>query len=330
MTEVTILTERELRGIVGLDREVVDAIEDAFVRLADGKVEMPPIMHIDVKENAGDVDIKSAYVRGVDQFAVKIGAGFFNNHKLGLPNSPASVVLVSSKTGVVEAVLLDNAYLTDVRTGAAGAVAAKHLAKQGPLIAGILGTGVQARYQLEALKVVREVKRAVVWGRDGAKAKAYAEEMTKKLGIEVAAASSAEEAVRVCDVLVTTTNAKLPLVRAEWLKPGLHITAMGADLAGKQELDPAILGRADRVVCDRRTQCEKMGELQHALASGAIKSSSSVAELGEVAAGRAPGRTSDSQITVCDLTGTGVQDTAIGVLAFRRAKAKGLGTIVRN
>ena len=93
MTEVTILTERELRGMVGLDREAVDAIEDAFVRLADGKVEMPPIMHIDVKENAGDVDIKSAYVRGVDQFAVKIGAGFFNNHKLGLPNSPASVVL---------------------------------------------------------------------------------------------------------------------------------------------------------------------------------------------------------------------------------------------
>jgi ornithine cyclodeaminase len=330
MSEVTILTERELRGMVGLDREAVDAIESAFVALADGKVEMPPIMHIDVKENAGDVDIKSAYLRGADWFAVKIGAGFFNNHKLGLPNSPASVVLVSSKTGVVEAVLLDNAYLTDVRTGAAGAVAAKHLARQGKLVAGILGTGVQARYQLEALKVVRDVARAVVWGRDGAKAKAYADEMTKKLGIPVTAASSAEEAVRASDVLVTTTNAKEALVKVDWLKPGLHITAMGADLAGKQELDPAILGRADRVVCDRRSQCERMGELQHALASGAIKSASSVAELGEVAAGRAPGRTSDSQITVCDLTGTGVQDTAIGVLAYRRAKGKGLGTIVRN
>lgn len=330
MSEVTILTERELRGMVGLDREAVDAIESAFVALADGKVEMPPIMHIDVKENAGDVDIKSAYMRGADWFAVKIGAGFFNNHTMGLPNSPASVVLVSSKTGVVEAVLLDNAYLTDVRTGAAGAVAAKHLARQGKLVAGILGTGVQARYQLEALTVVRDVTRAVVWGRDAAKAKAYADEMAKKLGIAVTAVDSAEEAVRASDVLVTTTNAKLPLVKADWLKPGLHITAMGADLAGKQELDPAILGRADRVVCDRRSQCEKMGELQHALASGAITSASSVAELGEVAAGRAPGRTSDGQITVCDLTGTGVQDTAIGVLAYRRAKGKGLGTIVRN
>lgn len=330
MTAVTILTERELRGMVGLDREAVEAIERAFVWLAEGKVEMPPIMHIDVKENAGDVDIKSAYVRGLDQFAVKIGAGFFNNHKIGLPNSPASVVLVSSQTGVVEAVLLDNAYLTDVRTGAAGAVAAKHLARRGPLVAGIVGTGVQARYQLEALAVVREVKRTMVWGRDGAKARAYADEMAKKLGIDVAAVGSAEEAVRASDVVVTTTNATAPLVRAEWLKPGLHITAMGADLAGKQELDPAVFGRADRVVCDRRSQCEKMGDLQHALASGVLKSLSGVAELGEVAAGRAPGRTSDSQITICDLTGTGVQDTAIGVLAYRRAKEKGLGTVVRN
>ena len=276
------------------------------------------------------MDIKSAYVRGLDQFAVKIGAGFFNNHKLGLPNSPASVVLVSAKTGVVEAVLLDNAYLTDVRTGAAGAIAAKHLARQGPLVVGIVGTGVQARYQLEALTVVRAVERAVVWGRDGTKARAYADEMAKKLGIDVALVTSAEEAVRACDVLVTTTNATAPLVRAEWLKPGLHITAMGADLAGKQELDPAVFGRADRIVCDRRSQCERLGELQHALASGVLKSLSGVAELGEVAAGRAPGRTSDAQITVCDLTGTGVQDTAIGVLAYRRAKEKGLGTVVRN
>jgi ornithine cyclodeaminase len=330
MPDVTILTERELRAAVRLDAEIVDAIAAAFGWLAEGKVSMPPIMHISVPEHAGDVDIKSAYVSGLDSFAVKIGAGFFNNHKLGLPNSPASVVLVSARTGVVEAVLLDNAYLTDIRTAAAGAVAAKHLARNGPLTAAIIGTGVQARYQLEALTVVRKLEKAFVWGRDSVKAKAYADEMSKTLRLEVAVANSAEAAVRAADVIVTTTPSKSPIVKAEWLKPGQHVTAMGADLADKQELEAACLAKAHHVVVDRVSQCEKMGELHHALVARALKDTAAVIELGAIVNGRAPGRQRNDDITICDLTGTGVQDTAIGALAYRRAKAAGAGTVIAN
>ena len=330
MPDVTILTERELRAMIALDAQAVGAIEDAFRWLAEGKVEMPPIMHIEVSEGPGDVDIKSAYVRGLSSFAVKIGAGFFGNAKLGLPNSPACVVVVSAKTGAVEAVLLDNAYLTDVRTGAAGAVAARHLANPGPAHLGVIGAGVQARFQAEAANLARPIASARVWSRDVAKAQIYAAEMSERLGVTFAVAPDAETVVRECDLLVTTTPSKAPLVKASWLHPGLHITAMGADLAGKQELEGACFARAGRVVADRRGQCAVAGDLQHALASGAVRDIAAVAELGEVILGRVPGRTAKDQITICDLTGTGVQDTAIAVLAMARAKVLGLGTVVGN
>ncbi|CAB1060746.1 hypothetical protein D1BOALGB6SA_5513 [Olavius sp. associated proteobacterium Delta 1] len=163
--EVVILTESELRQAVTIDHETVAAIEDVFGRLAEGKVNMPPIMHIEVPEFGGDVDIKSAYVRGLESFAVKIGAGFFNNYQLGLPNSPAMMVVISAKTGMAEAILLDNAYLTDVRTGAAGAVAAKHLAPEIVDTAGQIGTGAQGLYQMAGLKTVRDFNRIMAFQR---------------------------------------------------------------------------------------------------------------------------------------------------------------------
>ncbi|MGH6953164.1 MAG: ornithine cyclodeaminase family protein, partial [Alphaproteobacteria bacterium] len=132
------------------------------------------------------------------------------------------------------------------------------------------------------------------------------------------------------DVVITTTPSKQPIVKAEWLHPGLHITAVGADLADKQELEAAVLARAHLVVCDRRAQCARMGELHHALAAGAVRDEGAVAELGELVLGRAPGRRSNDEITVCDLTGTGVQDSAIAALAYERARANGVGLTVKN
>ena len=330
MPEVTILTEAELRQSVVLDAAAVDAIADAFTWLAEDRVEMPPIMHIGVPENNGDVDIKSAYVRGLDLFAVKIGAGFFDNHTLGLPNSPASVVLVSAKTGCVEAVLLDNAYLTDLRTGAAGAVAARHLAPASVEVAGVIGAGAQARYQMRALQVVRPFSRLLVWSRDPGRTADYVEEMAHELGVAVEAVEDAEGVVRHADVVVTTTPARAPLIKARWLHPGQHITAVGADLADKQELEAAVLGRVDRIVCDRLSQCLAMGELHHAVEAGVLGTDAAVTELGEITAGRAPGRQSDAEITLCDLTGTGVQDTAIAALAFENARAGGFGVSISN
>jgi ornithine cyclodeaminase len=326
MMKVTVLTESELRQVVKVDHQAVAAIEDAFTWLAEDKVVMPPIMHIEVREYQGDVDIKSAYVSGLGRFAVKIGAGFFQNFKLGLPNSPAMMVVISAKTGVAEAILLDNAYLTDVRTGAAGAVAAKHLAPSEVTTAGIIGAGAQGRYQMMGLKTVRDFKQLLVYDLDESRVKQYAAEMVSTLDVEILPAASVEEVIRRSQAVVTCTPSRRPYIEPSWLHPGLHITAMGADLTGKQELAEDAVAKADVLVCDRRAQSFKMGEFQHAFKAGHISEASEVVELGEITAGRKPGRRNDDQITICDLSGTGVQDTVIAHLAVEQAARRGLGT----
>jgi ornithine cyclodeaminase len=323
---VLMLKEAELRECCGIDGEALDAVENAFTWLAEGKVEMPPIMHIEVADHHGDVDIKSAYVRGLDHFAVKLGSGFFENAKRGLPSSSAMMVLLSAETGFCTSVLLDNGYLTDLRTGLAGAVAARHLAPQRISSVGVIGTGAQARFQIRSLKLVRDFERLRVYGRDAARREAYLDEMRGLSGVEVSAADTIEELVGESEVVVTTTPSREALIEASWLRSGTHVTAMGSDLAGKQELDPQVLARADLLVCDRRSQCAAMGELQHAVAAGLMDEDTPAVELGEITSGRRDGRTHEDQITVCDLTGTGVQDTAIATLAYGRAVALGMGT----
>ncbi|UCH21883.1 MAG: cyclodeaminase [Deltaproteobacteria bacterium] len=323
--KVRILTEKELRRSISVNQEALAAIEEAFSWLAEGKATMPPIMHIEVPEYKGDVDIKSAYVLGLESFAVKLGAGFFENYRLGLPNSPAMMVVLSAKTGFAEAVLLDNAYLTDVRTGAAGAVVAKHLARASIESAGVIGAGAQGRYQMMGLKVVRDFKRLLAYDTDADRLAQYKQEMEPVLGVEVIAAADASEVVKESDAVVTSTPSRTPYLKPEWLHPGLHITAMGADLPDKQELDPEVLRLADLLVCDRKAQCFSMGELHHGLTTGILSEDSDITELGEITSGRAPGRQNDDQITLCDLTGTGVQDTAIACLALHKAIENGLG-----
>ena len=320
-----VLTEAELREIVVVDKAAVETIENAFTWLAQGKVTMPPIMHIEVKEHQGDVDIKSAYVQGLDRFAVKIGAGFFQNYKLGLPNSPAMMVVLSSKTGMVEAILLDNAYLTEVRTGAAGAVAAKHLAPLKVTTAGVIGAGTQGRYQMVGLKCIRDFKRLLVYDKDEQRLAQYVDEMGPVLKAEVVAAADAGEVITEAQTVVTCTPSRKPYVQPDWIHPGLHITAMGADLPEKQEIEPIAVNLADMLVCDRKSQSFSMGEFHHAFEAGLISETSPVTELGEITAGLKPGRQTDDQVTICDLSGTGVQDTAIANLALQQAAKKGLG-----
>jgi len=323
---VLILTESELRDCVGLDERALSAVQEAFTWLAEGRAVMPPIMHIEVADRNGDVDIKSAYVKGLESFAVKLGSGFFDNPKRGLPSSSAMMVLLSAHTGFCEAVLLDNGYLTDLRTGLAGAVAARFLAPERVRTVGVVGTGAQARYQVRSLKLVRDFRQLLVSGRSPEGVRAYVDEMRDALGVEVREASSLEALVRESQVVITTTPSREPLIGAEWLHPGLHITAMGSDLAGKQELAAEVLTKADLYVCDRKSQCAVMGELQHALAANLLDEDAPIAELGDLTSGRKPGRRGDDDVTVCDLTGTGVQDTAIALAAYREAQARGLGT----
>jgi ornithine cyclodeaminase len=325
MGEIRILTEAELRGCVALDADAVACVEDCFRALATAEVVMPPILRLDIRENNGEVDVKTAYVPGLDSFAIKISPGFFDNPKLGLASVNGLMVLFSARTGLVEAVLLDNGYLTDVRTAAAGAVAAKWLSRADARRVGVVGAGVQARLQAQALALVRDVVEVAVWARDPAKAARCAEDVAGALGVPARASESIESLVRDSDIVVTTTPSTAPLVRAEWLHPGLHVTAMGSDAEHKNELAPAVLVDADLYVCDRQSQCAVLGELHHAIEAGLVPADAAYPELGQVIAGRAPGRTEEAQVTVCDLTGTGVQDTAIAALARARAAARGAG-----
>ena len=326
MPAIKILTETELRAAVQLDRAAVDCVEAGFTALAGGHVVMPPILSMAIEDFNGEVDVKTAYVPGFESFAVKMSPGFFDNPKLGLPSTSGLMILFSSRTGIVEAVLLDNGYLTDVRTAAAGAVAARHLSREDSRRACIFGAGAQAKLQLQALCLVRPVEQATIWARDLEKAKAAADETADRLGISVEAADDAEAAVRDADVVVTTTPSSTPLVMADWLQPGQHVTAMGSDQEHKNELDPACIAKADLYVPDRQAQTALLGELRSSIDAGIVAPDATFAELGAVAAGTAAGRTSSEAITIADLTGTGVQDTVIATFARARADESGAGT----
>lgn len=315
--EIRIVTEAELRRVVELDLTAVDVVEKAFEALASGKVVMPPILSMELAEANGEVDVKTAYIPGFDGFAIKVSPGFFDNPRIGLPSLNGLMILFSAKTGLVEAVFLDNGYLTDIRTAAAGAVAARHLAPKHVETAGVIGTGVQARMQMKAAHLVRPFKRLLIWGRDAARAAVCADDLRLELGIEVDAVSSPERLLAESQLVVTTTPARAPVIKAEWLHPGLHITAMGSDQPGKGELDPRALSLADAYICDSLRQCEVSGEMEAALAAG-LWTGGTPAELGAVISGTAPGRRSEADVTICDLTGTGAQDTAIATHVFAR------------
>lgn len=326
MPTIRILTESDLREAVKLDTDAVDCIETAFATLAGGHVVMPPILSMGIHEFNGEVDVKTAYVPGIDSFAIKISPGFFDNPKIGLPTTSGLMILFSAKTGTLETLLLDNGYLTDVRTAAAGAVAARHLAREDASTVAILGAGMQARLQLEALTLVRPITSARLWARDLGKAETVAGELSDRLGLPISAVGSIEETVKGSDIVVTTTPASEPLIGPGMLSAGQHVTAMGSDQEHKNEIAAEVIGACDLYVPDRHSQTERLGELHHAIEQNAVSPSSLFPELGDVIAGKHPGRTSREQITIADLTGTGLQDTAIATLASQRCAAAGAGS----
>ncbi|OIJ13649.1 cyclodeaminase [Anaerobacillus alkalilacustris] len=312
-----VFQEKEIRKQVQVNLTAIEMVEAGFSELAKGNVTLPPIMRIDIPEHQGEVDVKTAHIKGLDTFAIKISSGFFNNKSLGLPSLSGMMILFQTKTGLTEAILLDNGYLTDVRTAAAGAISAKHLAKPKIDYVGVIGTGTQARYQMEALYCVRPFQTITVYGRSEEAAKLYAKDMEKSLGVHVKIASTPEHVVKESELVVTTTPSTEPLIKAEWLHPGLHITAMGSDAEHKQELDPLIFKKADVVACDVKSQCFRLGELHYAQEQGILlNEDSSIIELGELTSLKTIGREHEKQITVCDLTGTGVQDTVIARFAY--------------
>ncbi len=321
-----ILNKNDIIQHVNLNKNLIPIIEEAFISLSKGLVMMPPIMRIDIEKYHGESDVKAAYVEGLDSFAIKIASGFFDNPKLGLPSSNGLMVLLDSKTGVVKSILLDEGYLTDTRTAIAGAIATKYLSNQNANSVGIIGAGIQARLQLQAIMLVRKINKIIVWSRDKIKANQLIKSFKDlDLDLDLHVASSCKELASLSEIIVTTTPSKKPLLEFDWIKKGTHITAMGSDAEQKNELDPYMLKYCDQYVPDNQLQTSVLGELHHALKQKIISSKEKFNELGDIINDPSLGRKNKEDITICDLTGTGVQDTAIARFTYNLCKTNNLG-----
>ncbi len=253
--EVRILRRDDVAAALDMGA-CIDAMEGAFTAYSAGRAELPAVIQLDVPEGGGEIHVKAGYLHGGAVYAVKIVSGFPGNPVRGLPANDGMVLVFDAETGAPAALLLDGGLITDVRTGAAGGVAARHLAPAHPGVVAVIGSGGQARFQIDALSRVRSFERVRVWGRDPGHARAAAEDIAALTslppGCDVTAVASVREAVEDAGVVVTATASREPLLRAEWLAPGAHVTALGSDQADKQELDPGVLSAADLVVADSR------------------------------------------------------------------------------
>ena len=323
-----VLTSSEIKKCVQLNGQLIPIIEDAFKSLALGKTTMPPILRLDIEKYHGESDVKAAYIDGLDSYAIKVASGFFNNPNLGLPSSNGLMILIDSKTGMLKSVLLDKGYLTDVRTAIAGAIAAKHLSNPESSNVGIIGAGIQAKMQLEALLLVRNIKTAYIWSRDTKKTNTFVKNIKDKINIKIIACESPEQTVNLSEILITCTPSKSPIIKSEWLKKGLHITAMGSDAEMKNELDPKIIKDCDYYIPDSQSQTSILGELNHAIKAGLVSAEKKYNELGSVIINSNLGRRNINDVTVADLTGTGVQDTAIARHTYKISADKGFGKMI--
>ncbi|NJD09160.1 MAG: ornithine cyclodeaminase family protein [Gemmatimonadetes bacterium] len=286
------------------------AAERAFRALASDAVVVPPPVHLPIAESAGEVHIKSAYLAGSRSFTVKIASGFYRNPELGLPSGSGLLLVFDARTGFPLALLRDNGYLTDLRTGAAGALAARLLAPPVLERVAVLGSGAQAGFQLRALAGVRSWAETVIWSRNPEHAAARSRELEQELGVRTSPAATVAEAVAGAELVITVTPSREPLLQATWLRSDATVIAVGADGPGKRELAVDVLLRADKVIADSCAQCRRLGELQHVPDGVQVHG-----ELGEVLTGRVAGREGD-ELIVCDLTGVGAQDAAIAEAAL--------------
>jgi ornithine cyclodeaminase len=296
--------------------DLIPAIEEGFAAYSSGRATVPPVGEMILDK--GEVHIKSGYIEGEEFYVIKIASGFYGNRSIGLPSGNGCMLLFRQRTGEPAAILLDEGHLTDVRTAVAGAVAAKYCAPRKVERIGIVGAGVQARLQLEWLARVTACRNVLAWGPLPEELENYEGEMESR-GFSMETTSHTAAILKTCNLVVTATPSKTPILSAADLRPGTHITAVGSDTPEKQELDPEILARADVIVADSLSQCRLRGEIHKALEAGRIKLDRCI-ELGAVISGREKGRTSESQITIVDLTGVAVQDIEIATAVYRALK----------
>jgi alanine dehydrogenase len=321
MPDTILLKQNEIKGLTDM-KEVLNSVETAFAAYAKREVQMPAKKYLFFPE--GDLRIMPCYVRGREEAAVKcVNVHPQNPLKNNLPTVMAIIELIDPETGFPLAVM-DGTWITDMRTGASAGVATKYLAKPGSETLGIIGAGRQACTQLMAMNEVMDIKKAKVYCRTCSTRSNFAKNATETYGFEVEAVDSPQAAVENVDVIVTTTPSRKPLIKADWISPGTHINAMGADAPSKQELETILLQKA-KIVIDSWEQAKHSGEINVPVSQGVLKRKDIHAKLGEVIIGKKDGRDGD-EITIFDSTGLAVQDAVTAWQIYRKALEKGLGT----
>lgn len=287
----------------------IEIIEEGFVAYSQGKVEAPPVGEMIFDEPPGECHIKYGFIKEDDYFVIKVATGFYDNPKINLPSFDGLMLLFSQKTGQLLSVLLDEGHLTNIRTASAGAIAAKYMAPKNVKRIGIFGAGTHGRLQPIYLQKVLDCKNIITWGTNQEELDIYEKDM-KELGFNVQTTQNSEDITSTCNLIVTCTPSEEPLIFADQIREGTHITAIGSDTPEKQELDSAILRKADRLVVDSIEQCLSRGESFKAMNDGMIKKEKMI-ELGHMIMEKELQRQSENEITVVDLTGVAIQDIQI-------------------
>ena len=313
MAESTLLVTRsQIEDVLNM-RDCVSIVEEAFRLYGQGHVQMPPKMYLTFEK--GDLRCMPAYIGSIGMAGVKN----VNVHPLNksLPTVMATITLIDPDTGFPLAIM-DGTYITNMRTGAAGAVAAKYLSRDDSKAAAFIGAGTQARTQLEGLLIIRpQICEVTVYDAGEEKMKDFARVAEHKFNLDVQCSESVEDAVKNADVITTTTPVREPLVKAEYIRRGTHINAFGADASGKEELYPEILKKS-RIVIDNWEQASHSGEINVPLSKGIITRRDIYGDIGEIVTGIKPARQSADQITVFDSTGLSIQDIAVAAEVYKR------------
>ena len=328
--KILLLTESDIEAILKID-EVMDAVETAFKEKALGYVQMPPKVYITYEKYNGDLRAMPSYLERLGISAVKVvNVHPDNPKKFNLPTVMAVIVLIDPKNGAPLAVM-GGRWITAMRTGAAGGIAAKYLARKDSKVVGLVGAGVQAKTQLMALlSLYGSLEEVRVWSRSKSRVESYISEMGPicEGKITLVPVKNVKDAVANADIVVTTTPSRKPLVYDEWISEGTHITCIGADAPGKEELDPKILLRA-KIYVDDWEQGLHSGEVNVPFSKGIITKEKICGELGDVIAGLKPGRTSSEEITIFTSTGLAIQDAVTADIVYRKALSNNLGQWIK-
>ncbi|AOT69290.1 ornithine cyclodeaminase family protein [Geosporobacter ferrireducens] len=325
--ETLILSKQDVSKLINM-KDAIASVEQAYKAYCSDQVIQPPIVSIDDAEHNGEIDIKTCYSKSEALVSIKCASGYWDNPKrYNMPTLLATIILLDGKNGY-PLCIMDGSLITSYRTGAAGGLSARLLAKKDSKKVAVIGAGNQARLQIKAISEVVNIESVSVWDTCKEFMNAYKNDISALLNVSVETCGTSKEAVMDADIIVTTTPSRKMLVMNEWVKSGTHIIAIGADMKGKQEIDPKIFCRS-KIYVDSVAQCVERGEIQNAIETGDIEISDIYAELGEVLLGNKEARTNESEVTIFDSTGMGIQDNTLAALIYQKALSSNVGTTIK-